>query len=489
MAVSRIERRGLRAWLWMACLALGLGLLIGGALGSETERDDDEPARADGVAHVITVEGAISPASADHIIRSIDDAASAGADILVVRLDTPGGLDKSMRDIIQAILASPVPVATYVWPSGARAASAGTYILYASHIAAMAPGTTLGAATPVQVGGGGLPFGGDDDRERDRDRRDRDAENDDEAEEEETRRERPRQPRDAMEAKMVEDAAAYIRGLAELRGRNIEWAERAVREAKSLSSTAAAEQNVVDFVARDVEDLLAKADGRTVAMSDHDRTLRTSGIAQQHIEPDWRTRLLAVLANPNLALILMMIGIYGLIFEFSNPGAIYPGTIGAICLLLGLYSLAILPVDYAGIALILLGVALMVAEAFAPSFGALGIGGAIAFVIGATILFDDDVPGFELSPWVIGGLAGMSALMLIVVLRMALSSHRRVIAAGVETMIGTVGQVVSWRNGAGRVLVHGEHWRAAGPADLAPGSVVRVKRVAGLTVEVEPTEA
>jgi membrane-bound serine protease (ClpP class) len=428
-------------------------------------------------AHMLTVEGPISPATADHIERSIDRAGRAGAGLVVLRLDTPGGLDASMRAIIKAILGSPVPVATYVWPSGGRAASAGTYILYASHIAAMAPGTTLGAATPVQVGG--LPFG-----REERDEEPRDASKNEVEDETEPALE----PRDAMERKLIEDAAAYIRGLAELRGRNAEWAEQAVREAVSLSASEALKQNVVDVVARDVNDLLQQIDGRTVEVPAGEVVLDTADLVIEEIETDWRTEFLTIIANPNIALILMMIGIYGLIFEFSNPGAIVPGTVGAVSLLLALYALAILPVDYVGLALILLGLALMVAEAFTPAFGVLGIGGAASFVIGATMLFDADVPGMRISPWVIGAMTVTSGLLLAIVLRLAWRSHRRVVATGAEQMVGASGVVVAWAGKRGHVLAHGEHWQAVSDRLLAPGTRVRIERVDGLTLMVVPTE-
>ena len=301
-----------------------------------------------------------------------------GAPLVLIELDTPGGLDSSMRQIIQAILASPVPVAVYVSPTGARAASAGTYILYAAHVAAMAPSTTLGAATPVAIGMPGS--------ER-----------------------KPGAPADsasaasgaragsfdAMTAKQVHDAAAFIRGLAQQRGRNAEWAERAVREAVSLTASEALRDKVIDVVAADVPELLAKIDGRTVRVPAGEVTLATRGLAVQVLLPDWRQRLLAVIANPSFALILMMIGIYGLIFEFSSPGFGVAGIIGAICLLLALFALQMLPVNYAGLALLVLGLALLAAELVSPSFGVLGIGGIIAFIAGGVLLFDTDVPGFE----------------------------------------------------------------------------------------------
>jgi len=460
----------LRPAAWSLLLLLGLLLAALPGRGQEPS--------GGGSALLLTWEGPIGPASADYLARSLAEARADGHQLVILRLDTPGGLDTSMRSMIQEILASPLPVATWVWPSGARAASAGTYLLYASHVAAMAPGTTLGAATPVQVGAATRSQLLDELRERLREAEEEEAQ---EEEAEDGEAETPAR-RGAMEAKMVEDAVAYIRALAELHGRNADWAEKAVREAASLSAPQALEEGVVDLVARDLDGLLAALEGREVAMGDGEtRRLSTEGMEVVQHDPDWRTRFLAVITNPNLALILMMIGIYGLIFEFSNPGAIYPGTVGAISLILALFSLAVLPLDYAGLALLLLGVALMTAEAFVPSFGVLGVG--------AAMLFDGaDAPGFELSLWTIGVMTGLSLLLLAVVLRMVAGSFRHPVVTGREEMLGSRGTVVSWRRGKGRVRVHGEIWRARGTGPFEAGGAVRITALDGLTLEVEPDD-
>ncbi|MBL0373538.1 nodulation protein NfeD [Rhizobium sp. KVB221] len=434
---------------FVLALIWGSAFLISVASTAGTER----------VAFMLQLNGAVSPASADYVIRGIKLAGERHVALVVLQMDTPGGLDTSMREIIRAILASSVPVASFVAPSGARAASAGTYILYASHIAAMAPGTNLGAATPIALGGGGEDDG-------------RDGES------------KKPQSRSAAETKAVNDAAAYLRGLAELRNRNADWAEKAVREAASLSSTAAEREKIIDFVAATVDELMAKANGRTVRVGEGDIRLDTTGLMVQNIEPDWRTRLLSVIADPNVALILMVIGIYGLIFEFLTPGAVIPGTVGGICLLLGLYALAMLPVSYAGVGLIVLAVGLLVAEAHAPSFGVLGLGGAVALVLGATILFDTDVPELEVSRQVLVGIAISALAFSLIVVRLAFVARRHAVVTGAEQMIGISGTVSSWTDTSGYIVAHGERWSAVSAERLSAGDDVRVIARDGLTLEV-----
>ncbi|MGQ0588876.1 MAG: NfeD family protein, partial [Sphingosinicella sp.] len=328
-------------------------------------------------------------------------------------------------------------------------------------------GTNVGAATPVQIGGTPAPAP-----------KDKGGQGNEQAPASGT----------ALDAKAVNDAVAFIRSLAELRGRNADWAEQAVRRAASLSATAALEQGAIEIVARDMDELMTRLDGRTVTAAGAERTLRTQGLALVRIEPNWRTRFLATITNPNVALILMMIGVYGLFFEFMNPGALFPGTIGAICLLIALYALAALPVNFAGAALILLGLALMTAEAFAPSFGILGIGGIVAFLLGGTILVDTDIPEFRISWPTVAALAVVSALALAAIARLAFDARRRRIVSGVEEMIGARGTVIDWNQGRGHAFVHSERWRAVGPQRLTKGAPVRVTRVEGLALTVEPVE-
>ncbi len=431
---------------------------------------------------VLEVHDAIGPASADFIIRGMAQAADAGAPLVVIQLDTPGGLDSSMRQIIQAILASRVPVAVYVAPEGARAASAGTYILYAAHIAAMAPATTLGAATPVSLGLPGIerkPPATDETK-------DADAPASGTAKKGDAAASMPAAgPPDAMKAKQVHDAAAFIRGLAQQRGRNAEWAERAVREAVSLTASEALRDKVIDVMADDVTQLLDKIDGRIVKLHGGTVTLATRGADIEIVQPDWRQRLLSVIANPSFALILMMVGMYGLIFEFSSPGFGLPGTVGAICLLLAAFALQLLPVNYVGLALILLGLALLAAELLSPSFGVLGVGGVVAFIAGGLLLFDRDVPGLGVPLALILGLAASSAAVVLLGGGMALRARHRPVVSGREQMIGARGRVLAVDADDAWAEVQGERWKVRCAQALSPGLVVRVTALDGLTLQVQ----
>ena len=432
---------------------------------------------------LLNVDDAIGPAITDYIERGLDKANAAGAEIVIIRLDTPGGLDLAMRSIIQAVIASPVPVAIHVAPSGARAASAGTYMMYAAHIAAMAPGTNLGAATPVQMGG--MP--GMDPPEKPAPPGAPDAENGaGEAAAEEEPGETVPDNADAMRKKIVNDAAAYIRSLAELRGRNAEWAEQAVREGASLSSEEALEAGVIDIIARDIPDLLQQVDGRAVTVQDAERTLSTDGLIVEAIEPDWRNELLAIITNPNIAYILMLLGIYGLFFELANPGYVLPGVIGGISLLLALYALQVLPVNYAGLGLMLLGVALMVGELFMPSFGILGIGGLVSFVMGSILLFDRDSGNLAVSLPLITAVSVLSAGFFLIVIRSLYASRQRPVVTGAEELIGATGTVAADFSGAGLIHIHGEQWNARSETPMRSGDSARVIGRDGLTLLIEP---
>ena len=421
---------------------------------------------------LMEIDGAIGPASADHFIRTLESAEEAQADLLVLRIDTPGGLDKSMRDMIKVLLAADIPVATFVSPNGARAASAGTYIMYASHIAAMAPATNIGSSTPVNIGGGSpLPLPGQPkDDKPEQDPADENAGNS--------------APATAMDRKVVNDAVAYIRSIAELRGRNVEWAEQTVREASNLPAREALELGVIDLVAEDLEDLLAQIDGMTVELDSGSATLDTADSEVRRIGTDWRYELLSTITDPSVAYILLMIGIYGLIFEFYNPGTGVGGVVGVICLLVGAYALQMLPINYAGLALIVVGIGLMAAEAFTPSFGVLGVGGVAAFVIGSIILMDTDLPGYQVSMPIIAGVATASGLLALVTIGAAVRARTAAVVSGAEAMIGAVGEVLENFEHDGRVRAAGEVWRVRSREPLEKGARVTVTAVDGVTLEV-----
>jgi membrane-bound serine protease (ClpP class) len=423
---------------------------------------------------LLTLNGAIGPASADYVHGGIEHARAEGAQLLVLQMDTPGGLDTSMRAIIKDILAAPMPVAAFVAPAGARAASAGTYILYASHIAAMAPATNLGAATPVQIGGGGAPGAGKED-DRGDDAKGKAGKGGAKA---------GVPAGDAMTRKQVHDASAYIRGLAQMRGRNAEWAERAVREAVSLSSAEALKLKVVDLVADDVPQLLQRLDGRKVKVGGAEQVLATAGVVATAFEADWRTRFLSVITDPSIAYILILLGIYGILFELYNPGMVLPGVVGVICAVIALYAFQMLPVNYAGLALILLGIGFMVAEAFLPAFGSLGIGGVIAFVIGSVILIDTDIPGYGIPYELIGGLAATSAAFLIIIIGAALKARLRPVVSGREELVGAAGEVLEDFEREGWARVHSENWRVRAATPLKAGQHVRVAAIDGLLLHV-----
>lgn len=413
------------------------------------------------------LDGVIGPPATHHVATAIEAAIRRNAQILILEINTPGGLETSMRDVIEEILRSPVPVVGYVSPSGGRAASAGTFILYATHVAAMAPATNVGAATPIDLGGEEEPA----------------PESEQGKAAEETAA-----PESAHERKAINDAAAFIRSLAQLRGRNSDWGERAVRGGEAISASEALRLDVIDLIAADLDDLMAQLDGRIVEAGGVEHRLRTSGRGVECVEPSAITQMLAILANPNVALLLMLIGVYGMIYEFANPGFVAPGVIGAVCLVLGLYALNQLPLNYAGLALIGLGVAFMIAEAFTPTFGALGIGGAIAFLIGAGMLIDTDIPEYQLSWPVILLAAALTGGFVALALGVTVRAHRKRAATGAEVLLGQRVEVLNWGCTAGYVWAQGERWRAEGPEGLSPGRFVRVTGVTSLTLQVAPDE-
>lgn len=482
LVASRLRRSALAA-----VLALGCSVW----LNAQEDAADEAPSSNVGIIKLIALRGAIGPATADFLARGIATAEDSGATLVVIEMDTPGGLDSSMRDIIQAILNSSVPVATFVSPQGARAASAGTYILYASHIAAMAPATNLGAATPVSIGGsGGAPAAPSplDDAQEDSDDEETEDEPATDGDDADDGDAAPSPPElaTAMERKSVNDAVAYIRSLAELRGRNADWAEQAVRLAESLSSQQALEENVIDLVADDLADLLRQLDGWEVEVGGQDVTLATTGLLFERIEPDWRTQFLEVISDPTVAYMLMLLGIYGLIFEGYNPGAIVPGVVGAIAMLLALFSFQILPVNYAGLALILLGVILMFSEFLVPSFGVLGMGGIAAFVFGSVILIDPDVPGFGVSTPLIFSIALAGSLALLGIIWFAMQSRLRPVVSGVEEMTGEMAEALEDFEHEGQVWVHSERWTARSKNQVKKGQRLSVTMVDGLVLHVEP---
>ncbi|MEZ9238725.1 nodulation protein NfeD [Vibrio splendidus] len=438
-------------------------------------------AQADDV-WVIEVNGGIGPATSDYLTREIEQAHGEQAKLIILKMNTPGGLDSSMRDIIRSITTSPIPIATWVGPAGSRAASAGTYILLASHVASMAPGTNLGAATPVSLGGGkppANPLSPQDDANKD--------DNTSASDQDETKQENSDQVKatTAMEKKVINDAAAYIVSLAKLHNRNEEWAEKAVREAASLDSENALTLNVIDFIASDLQQLVELSNGRTVTINGVSQEVQLNEVVFIEREQDWRFSLLSVITNPNVAYILMLIGIYGLLLEFYNPGVGLPGVLGGICLLLAMYSLQMLPVSYAGLALILLGIALMVAEAFSPSFGIFGLGGVAAFTLGSIMLMDTEVPGYQIALPLIIGISLFSVAFIVVTISMLVRVRNKPVTTGMEAVVGETGKVVSGFPGAGRVLVEGEIWQAQCASELQAGQIIRVTKLTGLSLDVE----
>lgn len=498
-----------RLWCWGALLAVGTGLLaLGGASLADAPADSRERAV------LLEIDGAIGPATTDYLARNIERAGEEeDVRLVIIRMDTPGGLVAATRDIVQAIRGSSVPVAVWVAPEGAQATSAGTFILISAHVAAMAPATNVGSATPVALGGDGPSVPGADeidepDTEEDEGAKETSEEKKGAAEEtgdaggesgangasgESSERGGEAPDTDdlsAGEKKALNDAVAWIRSLAEQTGRNADWAERAVRDAANLTARDAVEQNVADFIARDVDEVLERADGLDVQLGRDTVTLATKDLRVERRDPDWRSELLSVITNPTVAYLLLMIGIYGLLLEGYSPGALLPGTIGAICLLLALYALQVLPVNYVGLLLLILGMILIVAEAFAPSFGVLGIGGIVAMVIGSIVLMDTDVPGFQIAIELIGAIALAGALVTAGLVYLAASAWRRPVVSGSEEVDEARGKVITPVDATGgQIMLLGERWSARSEQSLEPGTPVRVVKRDGLIVHVEPVTA
>ncbi|GEA60697.1 NfeD family protein [Vibrio comitans] len=428
---------------------------------------------------VVPIKGPIGPAVSDYLSREIQQAQVDDVSLVILKMDTPGGLDSAMRDIIHSITTSTVPIATWVGPSGARAASAGTYILLASHVAAMAEATNLGAATPVALGGSPKPPSTTDES---------DNSASDKADESSSDRAEQVPAKTAMEKKVINDAKAYIKGLAKLHGRNAQWAEKAVSEAASLDAIEALELNVIDYVVNSPEALISAIEGTTLTVNNQQVTLSLTTASLVERTPDWRAEMLAVITNPNVAYILMLIGIYGLLLEFYNPGIGLPGVLGGICLLLAMYALQMMPVNYAGLALLLLGIALMIAEAFNPSFGILGLGGVVAFVLGSIFLMDSDLPNFQIAIPLILGVAIFSAALIVITLGMLMKVRNRRVTTGLETYPGKTAIVSEdFTNGKGRVQLNGALWHAVATSELKNGDKVTIESIKGLTLTVSPS--
>lgn len=431
-------------------------------------------AQAAGTAIQIDLEGALGVATAEFIIDGIETAQAQDANLIIIRMDTPGGLVEPMRDIVQAILGSDVPVVTYVSPGGARADSAGTYILLASHIAAMAPTTHLGAATPVSLTGEDVSPT-ENTPEEQIDDLDEDAE---EAE--------PDAPDSAMGRKVLNDSIAYIRGLAEAHGRNADWAEEAVRDAATLTASDALELNVIDLIAADQAELLQAIHGREVKVNNEAFTIESEGLTVETLEPNWRLKILNTIASPEIAILLLMIGLYGLLFEGYNPGAIIPGVAGVICLLLAAYALQVLPVNYAGLALIIVGMILIIAEAFVPSFGALGLGGITAVIFGSIMMFDSGIPGFGISMTFVIGMALVAGFFLFWTVSYIVKLRRRGPVSGRESIVGGIATATESFSGDGHVWLESETWAARSLVPIKKDQKVRVRAMKGLVLEVEP---
>lgn len=449
----------------------GIFLILGTMMLAVAKEETPAPLKT---AAIITIDGAIGPATVEYVKRAMEIVGTRDHDLVILRINTPGGLVESTRKINAMILNAPVPIVGYVSPSGAHAASAGTYILYATHIAAMAPGTNLGAATPVRIGGS--------DTQGNKPKIEKNPKKD--LEQKKTSNGTSVSPKSSMQTKAINDLIAYIKSLAELHGRNSKWAEKAVTEAATLTAKGALKNNVINIIAKDVSELLVKLHGRSIGLGKSPVTLNTKNMAIDHIYPDWQVQLLSIVTNPNVAFVMMLIGIYGIIFEFWHPGLIGPGVIGSICLLIGLYATNQLPLNYTGVGLLILGMAFMTAEAFLPSFGILGIGGIISFIFGSILLFDSDSPEFQLSWIVIISSALFCCALLSFILSYVWRSFKRPVMSGTENLIGAMAEVLEWSDDKGSVRAEGERWKASGMRGLRKGQKVKIVQLVGLSVIV-----
>lgn len=430
----------------------------------------------------LTLDGSVNPAIAHFLVENIEEAAEQDYQLIIIKMNTPGGLDLAMRDIIRAILSSPVPVATYVYPPGSRAASAGTYILYASHVSAMAPATNLGAATPVSIGGMPSPD------QPNQPEQSKEPTQDEAASEKSNDQPTQSAPsnKTAMEKKVINDAEAYLRSLAAYHGRNIDWVKNAVREGESLSSTEALEIGVIDLIAENPQQLLSMIHQKSVRLPSGQGEIDTDGMIIDEIEIDWKTQLLSIISDPNIAYILLIVGIYGLIFEGYNPGTFIPGVIGAISLLLAFYALQIMPVNYVAAGLLVLGIALLVVEAFAPSFGILGVGGIIAFILGSFLLFNEPETGMAIAMPILIFVTIVSVILLSFVLSLAIRARNRPVVTGTDEMLSEIGIVEHDFDDKGWIKIHGEIWKAKSTQPLKAGQQVKVVAVNDLDLEVIP---
>jgi len=497
--MSHFGKKG-RIGFFGALFALGAAMLGVAALAQDEAAEPAPKAPGEGV--ILSLKGAVTPANAGYLAREIEAASAAEKDLILIEVDTPGGLMDSMKTIIKAILASDTPVATYVSPQGARSASAGLYIMYAAHISAMAPSTNTGAATPVEVGGPpseDRPLRDDPAEDAEKVTNPDASEGGDEAEEaEETRNDPPAEVRDesreiaplssdnAMRAKVINDAVAYIRALAEERGRNADWAESAVREAVSVTSREALELGVIDYVADDIDDLMAQLDGKTVVTAGGEKTLAAADIALERIEPSMLEKILGFIADPNVAVILMSLATTGIIIEMWNPGSIFPGVFGLVCLILGLYAFQVLPFNWLGVVLLGVGVICITLEAYTPTFGLVGIAGLALFAFGLFIIFPE---GFRVSSTVIGSavVAIGATLALILVAVVGSRSHGPLI--GAEAIKRREGVVDDWDGKEGHVIVEGERWRARCDKPLKKGDRIKVVEMDGLVLVVRQAKA